>query len=211
MERKSFIDQIADTRKGNEIAYVNYFNDGVIRNDTYTNTKDMYFRSGWSVVGTIEHNLKRCGELIRKSSDFDYLELNLLIGLMYNPDDYEKNGQSIEGLIPSDTVRVLSKELCGYLNDEKLKLDEFWDSTLAFNLYVNYNDLVEELTKEGVPYNGPKSFDELKEKITTGEPFEIKTYIDLRKKEQVVSEEPKLEQVEPALTRKRCLFKRRNK
>ena len=210
MENKSFIDQIIEIRKDTEVSYVNYFNDGVVREDKYSDSKEINSVSTWSLSNKIRYTLERLGELLRLKSDFDYLELNLLVGLMYNPKDYEKNGNSFEGLTPYNTIRVFSKELCGNINGKKLSLDKTWNSILQFSGYAEYDELVKTLNEEGIPFNGPKSFEELKTKITTGEPFEIKAYVDLRKKE-VTSEEPKLEQVEPALTRKRCLFKRRNK
>jgi hypothetical protein len=197
---KSLKEQLSDTRRDHEVSYIVKFNNGRLKKEKVNKTKNMdpsydtnsfVFDYKWAFK-----SIAQC--LSSYHIDFDYVSVNLLVGLMYNPEDYI-NGKLKEDAKPvEDVVSVYIGKMDALLKNRKRIIDPMYKLFLRSHKFVNYNELIESFNKEGIVFDGPKSFDELVERITSNETFDIKGYIDLKNQEELTQEENG-----PVLTRKK--------
>ena len=90
----------------------------------------------------------------------------------------KKDAQPIDGI-----VRYYARKSSCYLNDEKVKTID-WGDIKSVSGFINYNILVKSAEENGLIFNGPKTFEEFKEHILVGEPFEISITASLKPKEK---------------------------
>ncbi len=218
--KDSIQDEILKARKARGVAFVNFYNDGWVNTDTYDQSERINIRCTEETVKLFKRMI--CDAALY--SDFNFVESFIRIGLIFSADDVDEgkhinpNAKPMNGI-----VRVYDGPINGY-KDGKL-VYEFKDGWYprGFQHFARYEDLIKELEKGGFVFEGPRTFDDFVCAMATGCNVEIKVSADLkRRKEETqtqVVEEPQiveetveeLPQQEQTITRKRCLFKRRNK
>ena len=221
--KDSIQNQIQKARKDYDTALVCYFNDGVVRKDSYSFVERMKIFNAFDAVRDINRMVCDVASSEYSAANCDVVEANINIGLIYKVNDVDEDDKPKAGAKPvNGIVRVYDGPIYGYNDDIQTYTSEGRMFPMGFNSFARYDDLVRLLKFRGYTFEGPKTFKEFKELINAGEPFEIKVSVDLKPKEvkeeqavvedqPVVEEQPVIQPEEPVVTRKRCLFKRKDK
>ena len=171
---KTIREKIVETIDNQTIKYVNIFNDGstIQDNKNFAKCMDESFRK--NSIGYIEGYFLKAAEYhIRHLDEFDYLGMNVKLGLVFNKEDIE-NGSVRRGAKPlDDIVRYETGSVDSYLDNTKSELINYADIYPAERGYVNYNELVSSIKNQGLEFNGPESFEDFKTAILTGQTFDI--------------------------------------
>ena len=175
-------------QKNKSIAYVNFLNNGTVTKDEYSQSERLSRVNSPYYVDAIKEIFCDAAECIVYKFDFNNLNMDLLIGLVYKVEDIDENDKIKEGAKPINNVaRFYTGDITTYLDDKeayRIKTGDNYSFRWTRDSYINYNEFVSLLEKNGMNYNGPKSFKELKEAILSGETFDIDVSIDLREKTQ---------------------------
>ena len=185
---QSLKEKILLIQKNKSIAYVNFLNNGTITKDEYSKSDSLSRVSSPYYVGVIKELFCDAAECIVYKHDFNNLQMDMLIGLVYDIKDVDENDKIKEGAKPiNNVVRFYTGDITTYLDDEeayRIKTGDNYSYRWTRDSYLNYNEFVSLLEKNGMNYNGPKSFKELKEAILSGETFDIDISVDLREQAQ---------------------------
>ena len=180
---QSLKEKVQLIRKNRSIHFVNFFNDGSITKDEYSVTENMYLRFASIPVEYMSELMCYAAQIYSHKNDFDSIDMDLLLGLIYEVEDVDKNGQIKEGAKPLDNVvRYYTGDMRGYLDNKKTNELKMKDNYKNRQGFVKYNEFISLLEKNGMNYNGPKSFKEFKEAILSGEKFNINITLDLKEK-----------------------------
>ena len=155
--------------------YVNFFNDGTITTDSSKDYKDMRSWASspfYNSVSMIEdYFVRKAGWLAEDNTDFDSLYMDLKLGLVVKSEDVSNENKIKPGSKPiNNIVRFYTGSVQSF--SEGKKTDETANS-LGYQGYVNYHRLVSAMEREGLVFNGPRSFKEFKELILSGETFDV--------------------------------------
>ena len=179
MEKESLKDQLNRIRKEQEIANANLFNDQSVNTDTNSvaGFRDDRLSSN---IRRITNVLLEAGRFYTYTTDYDNLNMKLLIGLIFKKEDLVGEKKIREGAVPEqDIVRYYTSYVNSYLNGKHNKLKDYEGYNHGCQGYVNYNELVKALEEEGLIFNGPRTFEDLKSRILGGEQFDISVSINL--------------------------------
>lgn len=193
--KERLIDKMIQAKNDQGIAYVNFFNDGKITKDERNRTTLLKYANGESAFDSIEETLYSSTESCCRNYDLDTIEMNLYLGLIYDCKDVDDE-QIKENAEPmNNIVRFYTGEVNSYLDNEKTS-DYDYGRMHGRQGYINYNVLTSQIKKNGLTFNGPKSFEEFKEKILSKETFDINISATLipteeKQEEVVVEEKPK--------------------
>ncbi len=193
--KERLIDKMIQAKNDQGIAYVNFFNDGKITKDERHRTTLLKYANEASAFDSIEETLYSSTESCCRNYDLDTIEMNLYLGLIYDGKDVEEE-QIKENAEPmNNIVRFYTGEVNTYLENEQTN-DYDYGRMHGRQGYINYNVLISQVKKNGLTFNGPKSFEEFKEKILSKEPFDINISATLipteeKQEEVVVEEKPK--------------------
>ena len=111
--------------------------------------------------------------------------MTLNIGLLYKPEDIDKNKKPKENAEPTDDlVRFYEDKFNCYRDGKKLNDRDFGENNTTTQGYVSYDKLVKAFDNSGLDFNGPRTFDELKTRITNGENFPISVTANFEVKEK---------------------------
>ena len=179
------------------IAYVNFFNDGSVSEDERFRTSLLKYANDADGFDTIADTLYRSTESCSRNYDFDSIKMDLMLGLVYEGCDVDENKQIKEDAEPlNGIVRYYTGEVTSYLNNEKTN-DYDYGRLHCRQGYINYKNLVSQVKKNGLTFNGPDNFEEFKQSILSKEPFEVSISANLLEKlpeeeiEEVVEVEEK--------------------
>lgn len=203
---KTILQELREARTSNEDAYIIFYNNGESTVEKrWCEQKMGEYELEYS-IRRIGMHLKDIAECFAKDYSYDTIAIGIDMGLIYNKADVIEDNKIPENKEPlKDIVRFSTKRPECFLNDEKT-------NTYEYNGYdkigfVNYNTFVKEMKKNGLDYDGPETFEELKNKILTGENFDINLVASLTDtKDNVVVEDIK---EEPKKLIKRSLFRRK--
>lgn len=189
--KKSIFERIRKAQKDQEPAYINFFNDGSIKEDKryvddyinkYLNNPDGFER--------IEDVLYNAAEFFAISHKFDAISMNLLLGLVYDADYVNEDKTLKENAKPYDDVVRFYTERSKCCLGEK-KVDDYdYSGYIGRQGFINFETLLTSIKKSGLDYNGPESFEELKEAILSSNKFDITITADLTKDLTKVEEQP---------------------
>lgn len=173
-------------QKNKSIAYVNFLNDGTITKDEYSESERLNRVNSPYWVGSVKELFCEAAQRCVYKCDFNNINMDMLIGLVYNVENIDENDKIKEGAKPiNNVVRFYTGDITSYLDGKethRIETNNNYSYMWKRNSYLNYSEFVSLLEKEGITYNGPKSFKELKEAILSGEKFDIKLSIDLKEK-----------------------------
>lgn len=180
---ESLKDKILLIKKNKSISNVNFFNDGTSTKDEYSSAKRMENNFTPYVVSEVEEIICKAAENYSDKNDFDSINMDLLVGIIYRIEDIDDNGKIKEGAQPvKNIVRYYTSSVRSCLNGEVTNETSYKDYYWSRQGFMNYNDFVSLVRKEGLIYRGPETFKEFKETILSGETFDINVEVNLKEK-----------------------------
>ena len=200
---KNIFEKIRKAQSDQEIAYINFFNNGkVVEDKRYLKEKINEDLTSPKTFELIEDVLVDVAKKFAYLYKYDTIDMNLLLGLIYNASDVNEDKSLKENVKPyNGIVRFYTDNLNCYLNGEKVNSDKYNEYGMGRQSFINFNYLIKSIKKSGLDYNGPESFEELKEAILSGKKFDITLTADLTKN----IKETKTEENKPKI---KNLFKR---
>lgn len=205
---RTLLEELKEASVSNDEAYVSFFNNGEVRTDKNIVTDRMNSFYQDDFIGTIKYLFKDAAEFYARQNPFDNIKMNLEVGLVYNKEDVDEENNIKENAKPiKDVVRCYTGKVTSFLNGEKSNNHEYQFDRQGF---INYNEFISKMKKDGISFDGPETFNDFKEAILSGENFDVSLYADLRKEEE--KEETKYEaKEEPKKLIKKSFFRRKNK
>ena len=184
--KKTLLEKMQESKDRNGIAFICVYNDREVSIENTYMTSLMKYANDSDAFDSIGEAMYNINETYARDYDFDTLNLKLSLGLVFGGKDMDSNkkvkpdAEPLEGI-----VRYFTGDATSYLNGEKTN-EVDWGFVKSRVGYINYDILVKSAEENGLVFNGPKTFDEFKEHILVGEPFEISLTASLKSKEQEV-------------------------
>ena len=178
--KESLLEKIKKASVSNEPAYVNFYNDGKFDIDERKVEDRMTDHYLDDFIDTISFVFCDAARYCAMDFPYDKISLGLKVGLIYNINDVEnniikENAKPIDGIVRCHTGDVISSK-DGVENDK--------EDYIGRQGFVVYDKLISEMEKNGLDFNGPKTFDEFKESILSKKIFDISLIADVNKKEK---------------------------
>lgn len=188
-------------------AQVCFYNNGKIRtenNDTATHTKD---DNSENSIKAIRQLLIKAIQFYSKRCDFDTISMDLELGIIYDINDVNEDNTIKENKEPiQDIVRVYNGTIMPLLNNEQTNDFDYGDTCFGVEDYVRFDTLKKLIDESGLSYVGPRTFNELKDRIQSGEKFNVNVTANLVGKEIEIQKAPKEEKKQTSKIKK-LLFK----
>lgn len=202
---KSVIEELIEAKHEYDDVIASFFNDGSVKKDEKYMYKYLERAKTSNEFYLITATMKDATKAYSLRYDFDAIKINLLLGIIYDTKDIDANNQIKENANPyNGIVRFYTSDVASFLDDEKTNEHNYDYGRQGF---IRFDKLMSEINKSGLVYNGPKSFEELKDKINNKEEFEISLTASL--KEDINSkEEVKVEQPVEEKPKRKSLFRR---
>ena len=180
--KEKLINKMIKAKEDQGIAYVNFFNDGSVSEDERYRTSLLKYANDADGFDTIADTLYRSTESCSRNYDFDSIKMDLMLGLVYEGCDVDENKQIKEDAEPlNGIVRYYTGEVNSYLDNEKTN-DYDYGRLNGRQGYINYKNLVSQVKKNGLTFNGPDNFEEFKQSSLSKEPFEVSISANLLEK-----------------------------
>lgn len=171
--------KLLEARKQENNQYVSFHYDGSVSVD------DKSYYDGVLTFGSFSSicsTLYDAAKSYSKYGEYDKINMRLVLGLVYdgkyvNPDKTLK-----ANAVPMDKiVHFYTDSVNSYLNDEKTNEKDYYNYGFNRQGFIEYNDLVKQIKKEGLVFNGPANFAEFKNLMLKGENFEVSIEANLKK------------------------------
>ena len=177
---KTLLERMQESKANHGVAFFNYMNNGDVYKDEFYRTKNL--------------------ELSQETFRYD---------LVYKAEDHDENGNLKEDAEPlNNIVRFYTADVNCYLDGEQTNTYDY-GRLHSRQSFIDYDLLVNATRNNGLIFNGPDTFEEFKEAIKSGEPFNINVEASLLPKEDTkevvqnkVVEEVKTEEKPKSLIKK---------
>ena len=180
--KKSIYDQLEDVKDSYKEARVNFYNTGSTNRDNRSLVEVLDSKSFEHEANTIMSTLLNSANSYTFRNKFDEVSMNMLMGIVYNVEDVENNTIK-EGAEPlNGIVRYYTCYVRGSLNDKETCKTNLYST----HGYIDYNKFIEYLKENNLEFDGPESFDELKQTILAKEPFDINIGASFKKEKELV-------------------------
>lgn len=181
MLRKALIERLKELRNSYEIDKVCFFNDGKVREDEKFSSSRMNLLNSASSYNDIEDDLYRATKSYSNSYEFDSIDMHLLLGLVYDKCDVDENNHIKKDAEPKNgIVRYYTGSFDSYLDGKQTNDMDYSRYGCTTQGYIRFDYLVSSIRKSGLEYTGPETFAEFKERILSGEVFDIKASANLK-------------------------------
>lgn len=186
MLEKSIIEKLKEARNDHKMAIVSFFNDGSISRDENFIANKAKSIGLWENEFTLDV-MKDAASSYSRTSDFDNITMGMLMGLVYNIDDVTEDNVIKDGAEPlKNIVRYYTMHINSYLNGDKTNSSDYYKYGINRQGFLRYNDFVRYVKRHGLTFEGPSSFEELKQRILMGEVFDINVSADLTEEKPLV-------------------------
>ena len=183
---KSLVDKIMEAKDGQRLAHKIFFNDGTIGTEKKWYADKVNSVNTPSEIRSIEYIMSSAAECYSRDGDFDTLNMKLRLGLIYNYEDTDENNRIWPNAKPVDNVvQYYTSTINSYLDGEQTNTFDYDAHMPTYQGYIEFDKLVANYQDGDVVYDGPQTFDEFKEKILSGEHFDISLTVKLKKQEEV--------------------------
>ena len=190
VKKPTLLDRMQESKDQHGIAFINVFNDGLVGTDKKYSTIMIKYANDKSAFENIDKYIYEVNESYSRECDYDTLNFELSLGLLFSGKDADENHKLKEDAKPIDgIVRYYSRHSSCYLNDERIKTID-WGDIRAISGFINYDILVKSAEENGLVFNGPKTFEKFKEHILVGKPFDISLTACLIPKEKIDEKQP---------------------
>lgn len=183
-KKTTLLDKMKESKEKHGIALIGRFNDGTTSfyqkwqttTMKYANDEDQFDSLGKYIYGVNESYSREC--------DYDTLDFDMTLGLLFSGKELDENQKLKDDAEPINGIVCYhsSKSTC-YLDGEEVKTID-WGIIKATDGFINYDLFVKSVEENGLVLNGPKTFEEFKEYILVGEPFNITISASLNPKEK---------------------------
>lgn len=171
--KETLLERMKNSKDDYSIVYKYIFNDGTTSTDKKYESKRIENAKRSDAFDLIGATLCAINDSYARYYSFDTLNINLKLGLVFYDKNIEKHEKiELEAEPIKDIVHYYTTEAYCYLNGEKVTEREL-GSMHSRQGYIKYDTLIRSVEKNGLIFNGPKTFEEFKEQILTGEPFDI--------------------------------------
>ena len=184
MLKKSLLERMQESKDKHGVACISVFNSGKVRVDENYMMPMIKYANDLDAFKTIGDVLYDINESYSREYDFDTLSMNLELGLVFDGKYADEDHKLSDDAEPMDgIVRYYTMEADCYLDDEKTNTRDagYYKSRQGF---IGYNRLVSSAEKNGLTFNGPRTFEEFKEQILIGEPFDISLTASFKQKDK---------------------------
>ena len=184
MLKKSLLDRMKESKNKNGVAYISRFNDGKVRVDENYMTPMIKYANDSDAFDPIGEVLYNNNEQYARDlpDDFDTLSMDLSLGLMFDGKYVDANQHIREDAVPVEGVVRYYTGRADCISGDKVVNDRDKGYVSSRQGFINYGRLVSSAEKNGLVFNGPRTFEEFKEMILMGEPFDITLVAGLGKK-----------------------------
>ena len=158
---KRLLDNLQEMKNNQGCNYVSFFNNGITRKDDYNLEKDIrwvdYSDSYYGVTSTL------CSAIEKSigDNDFDTVNMEVMLGLIYETSELDENGQ----------ITAKSKPV-------KNVVRYYTGPITCFNKFISGS------RDDGFIVDAPRSFEQFKRAILSGEPFDINISAKFKTKEK---------------------------
>ncbi len=180
---KSLLERMQESKDKHGVACISVFNNGKVRLDENYMTPMIKYANDSDAFQTIGEVLFDINESYAREYEFDTLTMNLELGLVFDGKYVDADKKVRPDAVPMEgIVRYYTMRTDCYLDGEKTNTRDpgYFKSRQGF---IGYNKLVSSAEKNGLIFNGPRTFEEFKEQILIGEPFDITLTASFRQKE----------------------------
>lgn len=166
-------DKLIELKRDREIKNINFFNDGTTSKDELGFVRNVSYKNGFAgISSTLENAVESYS--MDSDCDFDLIEMNLLLGLIYDKNDVDENGQIIEGSSPKENiVRFYTGSVKSYLEGKQTNRADYYKYGVGRQGFVLYDELLKRVKEENLIFNGPANFEDFKRLVLSKKPFDI--------------------------------------
>lgn len=201
---KNTRDEIIKFKQRLEDEYISFLSDGSTTKDSGESIqkRGVDKLGGWcSYIDYFVENGIR--DLVLFNIDFDAIDYELMLGTIYNKSELGKNNEILPTSTPMDGVaRYYTGKVIAYKDNEIVYVIEEKD-IMGHQGFIKYDDFVNSFKEKGLSFNGPETFEALKEAIINKEQFPSYFTIDFTQNLNHTDEPKKKEGI-----LKRTLFKK---
>lgn len=188
---KKFLESLKELKSSFDTAFVCFFNTGEVRTDEIFCAERIKDAKNPNEFKTIQDTMYRATRSYARECDFDSINMNLDLGLIFSPSDVDEKNNLKEGATPMEgVVRYYTGETTSYLDGERTNGMDYGRYGTTSQGYIGFNHLMTGIKKSGLSYTGPTSFEEFKERILNGEKFKISLFADLKPIEEKENQTP---------------------
>ena len=163
---------------------VNFFNDGSVSRDDYENTKKMEWAKSDAYFSDIESQFVNIVVEHTRNTDFDSIDMHMLMGLVFNKDDVDEENVIKENAKPiNNMVRYRVGNIDSVLDGEQTDITYLNRYSFGKEGYLRYNEFVRTMRRAGINFIGPRNFNEFKEASMSNEAFDICLIAQLMEKQ----------------------------
>ena len=173
-------EELLKLRTNKQIVYYQIYKDGEIVPETREFAKDLSKLSSEGGVGVLEYVFTDALKSYSYKSDFDYADMKLSAGLVYDAKDIEDGKRIKMNARPYDNIACFKiASISSYLNGEQSNTYDYTETYGFYRILVPYDKAIRELREHGLTVEGPESFEDLKNAILYGQDFDIDISMDL--------------------------------
>ena len=180
---KTVLDKLKEVKKNNDTALVSFFNTGEIKKDTYSQAsrlKEASIKSNYDLISEVYERAANSYNTF--NYDYDTINMYLELGLIYDNDNINSNNQIKEGANPvKDIVRLYTGSIKSYKDGEQTNKADYGEYGLGKQGFIKFSNLIKWIDNNDLIYIGPETFEEFKNRILSGEKFDIVLSANLTK------------------------------
>ena len=174
-------DELLKLRTNKQIVYYRLFKNGDIVPETREFAKDLTKLDRENVVGVLEYVLTDALKKYSYKSDFDFVDMKLNAGLVYDAKDIEYGNRIKMNARPYDDIACFKvASITSYFNGEQSNAFDYVEENFGYSGLMLYNETLKELREHGLTFEGPETYEDLKNAILYGQDFDIDITMDLR-------------------------------
>lgn len=184
---QTLLEKLQNAKRYHGAEFICFFNNGEIKEDDLFNARRIKEAKDPQAFDLISEVLYKATESYARNYDFDRIDMDLQLGLIYKARDVE-DGKIIDHREPiPGIVRIYTGHVNSYLDGEQTNKNDYYRYGLGRQSFISFNQLMKAIKKSGLDYIGPETFEELKEQILLGEPFDIKISANLNEYEDTTT------------------------
>lgn len=178
------MERLMEARHVYDITNIGFFNNGEVMKEPKYSSERMHEIDNKKQLKSIANVFYDAIKCYSRYYDFDNVDMNLLVGLLFDAKDIDENNQIKENAKPiRNTVLYYTSSVNCNLDGKKTNEVDYEKIGIGSQGYVNYNQFVSLIKESGLDFNGPESFEEFEENILMGEPFDIVLSANFKQKE----------------------------
>lgn len=175
--------KILEASKKENNQYVSFFNDGTVQRDEKSYFDSVMTSGAFAAIGDTIYSAAKS---YSKYGEFDTINMDMKLGLVYDGKYVNEDNTLKANAKPlTNVVRYYTGSIKSFMDEEQTNERDFYTYGLNRQGFMNYNDVVKQIRKEGLTFNGPVNYDEFKRAILNGEVFDVNIEANLKKEKSL--------------------------